>query len=52
MIPNVSDRFAGLEQVDFRKRSSLLIERLLVSPRAVEQAMAALDEFMADDAGG
>ncbi len=51
-IPGFGEHLVGLEQAEFRKRPSLPIDRLLVQPGAVEQVMAALDEFMADDARG
>jgi hypothetical protein len=45
-IPKVPDRFAGLEQRDFKKRPALSLNQVLVQPGAVATVEAALDELL------
>jgi hypothetical protein len=42
-IPKVADRYAGLEQRDFKKRPALSLDQILAQPGAVESA---IDELL------
>lgn len=45
-IPHVDDRFAGLEQAEFKKRPALSLDQVLAQPGAVAIVEAALDELL------
>lgn len=45
-IPKVSDRYAGLEQTNFKKRPALSLDQILAQPGAVATVEAALDELL------
>jgi hypothetical protein len=47
-IPTVNDRYAGLEQAEFRKRPALPIDEVLTQPNAVATIEQAIDELLAD----
>ncbi len=45
-IPKVADRFAGLEQTNFKRRPALSLDQILALPSAVATVEAALDELL------
>ncbi|MGZ3665076.1 MAG: toll/interleukin-1 receptor domain-containing protein [Ktedonobacterales bacterium] len=45
-IPKVSDRYAGVEQMNFKKRPALSLDQILVQPDAIATVEAAIDELL------
>lgn len=45
-IPNVADRYAGLEQKSYKMRPALSLDQVLAQPGAVATVEAALDELL------
>lgn len=45
-IPQVTDRFTGLEQVAFKKRPALSLDQVLAQPGAVTTVEGAIDELL------
>jgi len=50
-IPKAAERYAGLEQADFKKNPSLSIDQILTQPGATDIIEAAIDELLQTRAG-
>lgn len=48
-IPGIADRYAGLEQANFKKRPALSVDHILTQPGVVETIEEALDNFARTD---